>query len=77
MISLNKRTSAAWAALRERRDKYLAITDSYMLPDRCTEVQHGEVVTYRAALRDLPDSTISPALANWPQPPAFIKELTK
>ena len=59
-----------WAALRVERDRMLAASDKYALPDfPQTAAARTAWLAYRKALRDLPDVTIDPLAPVWPQPP--------
>jgi len=53
-------------ALRVERDKRIAETDWWVLPDRTPT---DEQLAYRQALRDLPDNTEDPANPVWPTKP--------
>jgi len=65
-------TSRAWEKLREKRNKLLAESDAYVLPDKwylyTTEVQ-GYWAAYRQTLRDLPQNTTDPLNPSWPPKP--------
>jgi hypothetical protein len=56
-----------WERLRARRDQLLAATDFRMISDAPWDRKPWEV--YRQALRDLPEQTIDPRQAVWPEPP--------
>ena len=59
-----------WAALRVERDRMLAASDKYALPDfPQPAAKRTAWLAYRKALRDLPDVTIDPLAPVWPQPP--------
>ena len=53
-----------WERLRLRRDQLLAQSDFRMITDAPWDT--APWVTYRQALRDLPDVTTDPRLAVWP-----------
>lgn len=53
-------------SLREERDRLIAETDWWVLPDRTPT---DEQLAYRQALRDLPDNTEDPANPVWPTKP--------
>ena len=53
--------------LREKRNKLLAETDYFGMPD---VVMTEEMKAYRQALRDLPANTADPANPVWPVKPA-------
>ena len=59
----NKR---ALKVLRAERDRRLAETDWWVLPDRTATT---EQLAYRQALRDLPANTVDPANPVWPTKP--------
>ena len=51
--------NCSWEEIRNLRDGLLATTDMYMWPDRfdlLTETQQNELLAYRQALRDLPET---------------------
>jgi len=56
-----------WSALRAERDRLLAATDWWALPDSPT--MSDEQTAYRQALRDLPANTDDPANPSWPSKP--------
>jgi len=58
--------SVAMTALRAERDRLLAETDWWVLPDRTAS---AEQLAYRQALRDLPATTSDPANPVWPTKP--------
>ena len=59
-----------WAALRVERDRMLAASDKYALPDfPQPAAKRTAWLAYRKALRDLPDVTIDPLAPVWPKPP--------
>lgn len=60
------RTVLQWQDLRETRDKLLAETDWWAMPDR---TMTDEQAAYRQALRDLPANTTDPANPIWPTKP--------
>jgi hypothetical protein len=58
--------------LRKTRDKLLAESDIYVLPDRWnsyTEEKKTEWSNYRQALRDLPETVIDVFNPIWPVKP--------
>lgn len=55
------------ADLREERNRRLAETDYFGMPD---VVMTDEMKAYRQALRDLPANTADPANPVWPEKPA-------
>lgn len=59
----------ALAALRAERDARLRACDWTQLPD-VPEPTRLAWLTYRQALRDLPETTIDPFAPEWPTPPA-------
>jgi len=59
-------TDRALAELRAERDRLLAETDWWVLPDRTAS---AEQLAYRQALRDLPATTSDPANPVWPTKP--------
>jgi len=56
-----------WKRLRYQRDALLAACDWRVVLDAPWDVDQW--ITYRQALRDLPDVTSDPRLAAWPTPP--------
>ena len=59
-----------WAALRVERDRMLAASDKYALPDfPQPAAKRTAWLAYRKALRDLPGVTSNPLAAVWPKPP--------
>ncbi|HEY0213942.1 MAG TPA: tail fiber assembly protein [Paenirhodobacter sp.] len=63
-------TEALWAALRAERDRRLTASDKYALPDYPqSETQRSAWLTYRQALRDLPENTTDPTAPDWPVAP--------
>lgn len=57
-------TDWVWERLRLRRDQLLAQSDFRMVTDAPWDTAPWAV--YRQALRDLPDNTTDPRLAEWP-----------
>lgn len=58
------------ADVRAERDKRLAATDKYVLPDfPITEDKLAVVKLYRQALRDVPAQSSFPSSVNWPTNP--------
>ncbi len=57
-----------WATLRAERNRRLSECDWRVLPD-APGGQRDAWVTYRAALRDLPQGYQTPADVVWPTPP--------
>lgn len=63
----------AWADLRAERNKRLAESDLYVLPDRWASYSPAKQLewsSYRQALRDLPANTTDPFNPVWPVKPA-------
>ena len=59
-----------WSACRAERDRRLALSDKYALPDFPQPAATRTAwLAYRQALRDLPNVTIDPLAPVWPQPP--------
>ena len=56
-----------WDRFRTERNKRLAETDWWVLPDRTPT---DEQLAYRQALRDLPDNTVDPENPVWPTEPS-------
>ena len=52
--------------VRQERNRLLAETDWWVLPDRTAT---AEQLAYRQALRDLPANTVDPANPVWPTKP--------
>lgn len=56
--------------VRTERNKLLASSDWTQLPDApLNDEQKKAWAEYRQALRDLPESNLTPDLIQWPQPP--------
>ncbi len=65
-----KITAQKWAALRQERDRLLALCDWTQVPDvPLTVTQKLAWQSYRRALRDMPEKTADPAKPVWPTPP--------
>jgi hypothetical protein len=60
-------TEWVWERLRLRRDSLLAQSDFRMVSDAPWDTEPWAV--YRQALRDLPNNTTDPRLAEWPVSP--------
>ena len=60
-------TEWVWERLRAQRDQLLTATDFRMVADAPWD--QAPWVTYREALRDLPDATTDPRVAVWPVQP--------
>lgn len=56
----------AWAMLRQRRNAILLSTDWTQLPDVAKDIRQA-YLTYRQALRDLPQNTEDPLNPVWPE----------
>jgi hypothetical protein len=56
-----------WERLRNERNNLLGKTDYKMIPDAPWDTEPW--AAYRQALRDLPEQTIDPREAVWPEPP--------
>lgn len=56
-----------WVRLRVTRDALLSDSDFRMLPDVVNDKAAWSA--YRDALRDLPQNTVDPRQAVWPEPP--------
>ena len=52
-------------AIRAERDKRIAATDFYLLPDAPT--QPDSITAYRQALRDVPQQSGFPWVVEWPE----------
>lgn len=66
------------AEVRSTRDYYLQLTDYLVVPDYpISEADKQKVVTYRQALRDLPESANFPEEVEWPEPPVVAKAAHK
>lgn len=59
-------TESLWTNLRDERNRRLAETDYFGMPD---VVMSDEMKAYRQALRDLPANTADPANPVWPVNP--------
>ena len=64
---LNVKTTMDLTELRTQRDKIIAGTDWWVLPDRTAT---DEQLAYRQALRDITDSATSIDDVTWPTPPS-------
>lgn len=67
-----RRTPLAWSSLREERNRLLAESDIYVVPDRWntyTPEQQAAWSNYRQKLRDLPANTTDPFNPVWPVKP--------
>jgi hypothetical protein len=63
-----------WVALRAARDNLLSACDWTQLPDSpLATLDKNACVTYRAALRNLPDVTTDPTNITWPAVPAVLQ----
>ncbi len=72
---LARKRAIQWNALRDERNKRLALCDWTQLPDaqlKFTEQQKEEWRAYRQALRDIPLNTAHPANPVWPTEPGYI-----
>lgn len=61
--------------IRHRRDRYLQISDIYVMSDRWdlySSDQKSSWSTYRQELRDIPNQPGWPTVLTWPQPPITI-----
>lgn len=58
--------------LRNERNRRLAASDRYVLPDypHASEEARQAWLAYRQALRDLPENTVDPTAPDWPERPA-------
>ena len=66
------------ASIRSTRDYYLQLTDYLVVSDYpISEADKQKVVTYRQALRDLPEKAGFPETVDWPEPPAVAKSAHK
>lgn len=64
-------TENGWVLLRLERDRLLGLTDWVVVRAFETGIpMPNEWITYRQALRDLPETAIDPAQVEWPQQPA-------
>jgi len=69
-------SSSSWGEVRKRRNNLLKLSDLWYLKDRWdgfNTTQKGELNSFRAALRDLPESYDTPAEAwlNMPVAPEW------
>lgn len=61
--------------IRHRRDRFLQISDIYVMADRWdayTSEERSQWTLYRQALRDLPEQAGFPFELTWPTPPITI-----
>ena len=66
------------AQIRTERDRRLAETDWYMMPDYPTSPEDLEAVkAYRQALRDIPEQSGFPKNVQWPVEPQFLSAKKK
>lgn len=56
-----------WSNIRSDRDFFLAETD--ILAAATDHPQHNEILAYRQALRDIPETYATPQEVVWPQNP--------
>ena len=64
-------SSFLWEKLRRERDSLVLFSDFTQLGDiGLSDSKKAEWVTYRKALRDLPENTSDPANPNWPTNPS-------
>lgn len=74
-VLVSKDTPELRSKFRAVRDKWLQITDSYMLPDRgLSEEQYDVLIMYRQALRDAPVDGLPATSWTLPEKPPFILE---
>jgi len=65
-----------WDYVRHHRTKWLTTSDQFTsMQDRFSDEEWESLLTYRQALRDLPQTFESPneACDNWPPRPDFMK----
>jgi len=62
-----RRKEEEWRVFRLKRNKKLAASDKFLLPD--VESDKKAWTDYRKALRDLPDNILDPKAPAWPEPP--------
>lgn len=66
-IEAQAKIDAQWYIIRQQRDEYLKSTDILILRDfESGNVANVNVVTYRQALRDLPQTQTDPFNISWP-----------
>lgn len=71
-MPLQKRSDLHWKPIREKRDKLLASTDSYVLADRpISDEDRAMIYEYREALRNI-TNVQSTSDVVWPTPPQVI-----
>lgn len=64
--------------VRSTRDYYLQLTDYLIVSDYpISDKDKEQVVTYRQALRDIPETAGFPETVDWPEPPAVAKAAHK
>ena len=62
----------AWGLVRVERDRRIALTDHTQAPDSPLSAEkRAAFAAYRQALRDIPQTYVSPADVDWPVPPAL------
>ena len=62
----------AWDLVRAERDRRIALTDHTQAPDSPLSAEkRAAFAAYRQALRDIPQTYVSPADVDWPVPPAL------
>ena len=66
-LETQSKITVQWSAIRQQRDEYLKSTDISILRDfESGNVANADVVAYRQALRDLPQTQTDPFNIIWP-----------
>lgn len=74
IIKATKDTPQLRQKFRDKRDRLLQATDSYLLPDRnLTEEQTEQLYLYRQILRDCPNDSTTADKWVLPVPPTFLQ----
>ena len=69
--NIQKKTQAAWSALRAQRNSLLVASDYTQLQDAHLSAEKKSAwADYRQALRDLPENATDPTQVTWPVSPS-------
>jgi len=69
-IPLEEIRKMQWAAIRTQRDRLISLTDwTQTLDSPLSDDKKAEFVTYRQALRDIPQNGDDPDAVVWPEKP--------
>ena len=71
-MSIATTNEIEWDEIRIKRDRLISLTDwTQTLDCPLSDEKKAEFVTYRQALRDIPQSGDDPGAVVWPDKPAF------